>query len=113
MKSTHPITYEYEFDGHVITVTRCHTGTAYARNGNVGNPTEYFKWESRLDGEFVTLAWEGRAVAYEHARAKALGIPYRYDERGGRSRNVRPWTVVRDEMNANYRRRINQTEGST
>lgn len=106
MKTTHPITYRYDFQGHVIEVTRRHVYTAYAANGNVGNPTEYFDWESTVDGERATTAAPSRAVAYEYARAKVLGIPYRCDEgMARRSENVRYWWIVRDEMRANYRGR--------
>lgn len=103
MKTTHPITYVYAFLGHVIEITREHVGTAYAMNGNAGNPTEYFTWRSALDGEHVIGTAPTRAVAYEYARAKALGIAYRYDEGvARRCENVRPWTVVQAEMRANY-----------
>lgn len=110
-KSTHPITYHYDFEHngstHDIAITRRHTGTAYARNGNVGNPTEYFRWEAVVNGVTVAgLAFRDRTDAYENARAKVLGIPYRFDlERPARCCNVRSWVVVRDEMKANYRRR--------
>jgi hypothetical protein len=102
-KSTDPITYRYLFNDHVIEVTREHCGTAYPENGNVHNPTEYFVWNSTLDGESATSWRQTRAVAYEYARAKALGIPYRYDEGvARRSENVRFFTVVADEMKDNY-----------
>lgn len=107
-KSTKPITYVYAVGGHRVEIVRRHVGTAYARNGNVGNPTEYFTWESRLDGEFVTYGEESRAIAYEHARAKALGIPYAYSEtRPGPkwNKNVRPYPLVQDEMKVNYQGR--------
>lgn len=123
MKSTNPITYHYEFpdapDGRPrgIAITRRHVGTAYASNGNVGNPTEYFVWDFAIDGgdldgassEHAPLRGTGyrdRTDAYEHARARLLGIPYCFDlERPARCRNVRPWVVVKAEMQANYRRR--------
>lgn len=104
-QSAHPITYHYDCEGHAIEVTRVHVGTAYARNGNVGNPTEYFQWESTVDGEWATGTAPTRTVAYEYARAKALGIPYSYDEgMARRSKNVRAFWVVQTEMKANCRR---------
>ena len=102
MKSTHNITYVYEVDGHTIEITRVHVRTAYARNGNVGNPTQYFKWVAHVDGQ-STNKFDRRADAYEMARARVLGIKYVNNERLHRYVNVRPWTVVRDEMLANYR----------
>lgn len=104
--STHPITYVYDVEGHTIEVTRHHIGTAYARNGNVGNPTEYFRWSSRVDGELpVVYRAVSRAEAYEHARAKVLGVEYRNDDLRRRYVNVRPYTEVQREMKANYNSR--------
>lgn len=109
-KSTGPITYVYEVEGHEVAVTRRHVGTAYARNGNVGNPTEYFEWEALVDGKRIGVGSWQRAVAYEAARAHILGIDYFHPHPDGpfanRARNVRPYTLVADEMKANYRRRI-------
>lgn len=112
-KSTHPITYAYNIEGAIVLITRVHVGTAYPRNGNVGNPTEYFRWEwsvsSQLMGygklTFPDLKGRGdsRADAYERARAAVLGIPYRTGEYAKDCVNVRPWTVVKAEMQANYR----------
>jgi hypothetical protein len=113
MKSTHPITYIYDVDGHTIEITRTHVRTAYARNGNVGNPTEYFEWRAYLNGKPVGTTGQ-RAEAYEYARAAALGIEYRTTRySGGRNggrviahgKNERPWTAVREEMQTNYRGR--------
>lgn len=108
MKTTHPITYRYEFEGQTIEIERVHYGTAYARNGNVGNPTEYFKWNWRT----ATAKGHGdsRSDAYERARAAVLGIGYVYDERRKLYVNVRPWTLVRDEMKANYRGRTAEVD---
>lgn len=114
-KSTHPITYVYAIDHegaeHEITVTRRHVGTAYARNGNVHNPTEYFTWSAALDGETVGTGYDSRATAYEYARAQLLGIPYYWHPNyPNRARNVRSYVLVQDEMRANYRRRIQETQ---
>lgn len=107
MKSTNPITYTYIFNGCAIDITRRHVGTAYARNGNVGNPTEYFVWEARVDGERIGGQHERRAEAYEHARASILGIRYVNDDRRKRWVNVRSYRVVEDEMRQLYRGRVN------
>jgi hypothetical protein len=104
MKTTDPITYRYELDGHKILLTRIHTHTAYARNGNVGNPKEYFVWDTKLDGKIVARRSRSRADAYEYARAHVLDIDFHPGDHEGRGyRNVRRWTIVRDEMKANYR----------
>lgn len=104
-KTTGPLTYRYDVDGHQVDVTRRHIGTAYP-NGNVHNPTEYFVWSAKADGVPVHGHVSSRSVAYEYARAKVLGIRYAYDDRrGGRCVNVRPFTVVAREMRANYRGR--------
>jgi hypothetical protein len=117
--STHPITYRYVVrvnDGlytpvHVIDITRRHVGTAYARNGNVSNPTEYFVWDATVETlglphrggvESATRGCSTRSDAYEHARATALGIPYDNNDALKRWVNVRPFTRVADEMKANY-----------
>lgn len=108
-KSTHSITYAYDIDGAVVLIERVHVGTAYARNGNVHNPTEYFRWNWRIacqpggieDGPRGNGS--SRSDAYERARAKVLGIRYAFDEERHRYENVRPWTVVKAEMQANYR----------
>lgn len=111
MKTTHPITYHYSFDHdgvtHDIALTRRHTGTAYARNGNVGNPTEYFRWDATVDGVQVNggLGFRDRSDAYENARAFVLGIRYANDDNRRRWVNVRSWVLVRDEMKSNYRSR--------
>lgn len=103
MTNTDPIAYLYNFLGHAIRVTREHVGTAYARNGNVGNPTEYFVWNATLNGQRVAVVCSSRAVAYEYARAAALGIRYRHDEgMARRSENVRGWVEVQREMKRNY-----------
>lgn len=106
-KSTTPITYVYDVDGHTVAVTRRHVGTAYARNGNVGNPSEHFVWDGRVDDNArpAVISSPTRADAYEHARASALGIPYSNDDTRRRYVNVRVWTVVQKEMRANYRHR--------
>lgn len=114
-KGTEPITYVYDFEGHVIEVSREHVGSAYARNGNVGNPTEYFVWSATVDGKWVTSGCHQRAEAYEYGRASVLGIEYRmqrsdYDHRGI---NERPFSKVRDEMKANYRSRRSGADGKT
>ena len=98
------ITRTYEIDGNVITVTRRWVNEAYARNGNVANPTQYYLYYSTLNGENVTDYCKRSADAYEHARAKLLGIDYfpgvGPTDQG--ARNVRPHWVVTDEMKANY-----------
>lgn len=112
-KTTNPITYHYDVAGHTISVARRHVGTAYARNGNAHNPTEYFVWEARVDGQLVGTGYDTRATAYEYARASALGIKYR-QTRYARGRvavrgiNERLYTIVQDEMRANYRGRTAQ-----
>ena len=105
MKTTNPITYVYEIDGHRIEITRRHVGTAYAANGNVHNPTEYFLWDTRIDGEPGLSMRPTRADAYEHARAQALGLRYDNDDLRRRWVNVRSFRLVQDEMKANYRGR--------
>lgn len=107
MSTPAPLSYRYDFEGHEIIVTRQHIGTAYPSNGNVGNPTEYFQWMSTVDGQYATGTAPTRAVAYEYARAKALGIRYRYDEGvARRSENVRHFHTVQQEMKANYRGKV-------
>lgn len=107
MASTNPITYVYEYGGHTIEVTRRHVRTAYARNGNVSNPTEYFVWDTKVDGETVSTLAITRADAYEHGRAKIEGTRFRPDnDRGLGGINVRSYIAVRDEMKKNYRSRV-------
>lgn len=74
-KGTARITYLYEVEGRQVAVWREHVGSAYARNGNVGNATEYFIWHSDVDGESASRGCHSRASAYEHARAQILGVP--------------------------------------
>lgn len=66
--STKPYNYLYSYAGHAIEITRRHIGTAYPRNGNVHNPTEYFTWSVSIDGKmhdnYLSTRWE----AYESAR---------------------------------------------
>lgn len=116
-KTTHPITYTYEFNHdeslYTFEITRRHLSTAYARNGNVGNPTEYFTWEVRIFGPFLGedgqrlpgFGYPTRTVAYEYARAHILGIDYHHDDGTTNYRNVRQWNVVENEMRANYKGR--------
>lgn len=107
MASTYPITYIYDYDGHTIEVSRRHVRTAYARNGNVSNPTEYFVWETSVDGETVSTLSITRTDAYEYGRAKVEGIRFRPDnDLGLGGINVRSYIVVRDEMKANYVKRV-------
>lgn len=111
MKSTEPITYLYEIDGREVALTRHHSHTAYPRNGNVGNPTVYFHWTCEVDGISVNTGMNcpQRAEAYEYARCHIQGlvyIPYRdYGAQRTRTRNVRSYTLVADEMKANYKGR--------
>jgi hypothetical protein len=105
VKTTSDITYRYEIDGNAIEISRRHTGTAYARNGNVHNPTEYFTWEARVNGVEIGRRFSSRADAYENARAKALGIRYVNDDRRHKYVNVRPFQMVAAEMRAAYRGR--------
>lgn len=106
MASTNPITYIYDYDGHTIEVSRRHVRTAFASNGNVSNPTEYFVWQSTVDGEYAAGLCVSRADAYEHARAKIQGVRFHPgDDRGLGSVGVRSYIVVRNEMQANYRSR--------
>jgi hypothetical protein len=113
VKGIAKITYRYEVNGHEVTVWRQHVGTAYARNGNAHNPTEYFIWASAVDGEWVLSHMDRRATAYEYARARILGIDY-YDHPNHptRARNVRSWHVVQDEMRANYRGQTREKEAT-
>ena len=103
MHGTGPISYHYDVEGHDVALSRTHVGTAYARNGNAGNPTEYFVWEACVDGERVVSNRPSRSDAYEHARARALGTSYVNDELRHRYVNVRGWVTVQAEMRANYR----------
>lgn len=32
-------------------IRKIQTGVAYPRNGNVGNPTRYFRWQVLIDGK--------------------------------------------------------------
>jgi hypothetical protein len=107
MKSTHPVTYVYDVEGHEVAVTREHVRTAYARNGNVGNPTEYFKWSATVDGESVTSWARTRADAYEYGRAAVLGYAYSpgHGDNFRGAKNVRNFRLVADEMQTNYQRR--------
>lgn len=103
-RNTNPITYTYDVEGRTITITRRHVGTAYARNGNVGNASEYFVWDASIDGESYGGSYEDRATAYEYARAHIIGIPYYWHSNyPNRARNVRNYNVVREEMKNNYR----------
>lgn len=111
-KSTEPITYTYRVETPTETkyllLTRRHTGTAYARNGNVGNPTEYFMWDTVIVTGIKGRYWgryTSRAEAYEYGRAAALGIRYvaaanRPGMRAGV--NVRHYIEVQREMKENY-----------
>jgi hypothetical protein len=98
-----PIAYRYATPSGTIVITRRWTGEAYARNGNVGNPTQYFRWEAVLNGKCIGAFFTNRANAYEAARG------FRYcDERGkvrGIGGEVRYYLTVRDEMRANYKGR--------
>lgn len=100
-KTTHPIAYAYTVDGAHVIITRVHIRTAYARNGNVGNPTEYFRWEWAVESG-PRGTGSSRSDAYELARAAVLGIRYVNNDTRKMWVNVRPWTVVKDEMQANY-----------
>lgn len=104
MKTTKTITYRYDVDGQTIEITRTHDRTAYARNGNVGNPTEYFWWQVRRNGEYLGGVFRLRADAYEAARGNKF---CNADGRaiGSGPGPVRPYTVVAAEMRANYRGR--------
>jgi len=114
MQTTHPITYRYEVEGHVIDITRRHVHTAYARNGNVHNPTVYFVWDSTVDGAKTFIGERSRAVAYEYARAHALGIDYLnlpdHNVRRQKHKNVRPFNVVQSEMRSNYVGRVTEAK---
>jgi len=106
MKTTAPITYVYRIEhegvAHEVAITRRHTGTAYARNGNVGNPTEYFRWEVAVDGTGLGTA-PNRTEAYEVGRCHIEGV--RYLNRAPRYLNVRHYLLVQNEMKSNYVRR--------
>lgn len=104
MSNTNPITYVYVIDGHEVAITRVHVGTAYARNGNVGNPTEYFVWEARVDGVYAVGHCRSRVEAYEYARCGIAGLTYVpiREGRPGKERNIRHYLLVADEMKANY-----------
>jgi hypothetical protein len=110
-QSTDPITYLYEVkdgDGqsHEVALTRKHAGTAYARNGNAGNPTECFIWDYAIDGVSGGGGDSQRAIAYEYARAMILGIQYVNQPHLGPVRgykNVRNFRAVAAEMKAAYR----------
>ena len=101
-----PITYVYDVEGHKVEVTRRWVGQAYARNGNVHNPTQYYVWESRVDGKYVVGSCATRSSAYEHARAEVQGVEY-YDGSANPSnhRGIRLYWLVADEMKANYQGR--------
>jgi hypothetical protein len=97
-------TYVYEVDGHTIEVTRRHVGTAYARNGNVGNPTEYFTWDVKLDGT-LHAAQPTRWEAYDSAVCRFDGRPIpprRRDSTGAWAKDwMRNFRVVQAEMRRN------------
>lgn len=98
--------YVYEVEGHTIEIVRRRIGQAYARNGNAHNPTQYYAWDSTLDGEPLFGREQSRRSAYENARAHILGIDY-YDHPNypHRWKNVRNFRVVDAEMRANRRTR--------
>ena len=105
-KTTHPISYLYDVNGVEVEVTRYHTGTAYPVNGNVHNPTEYFRWAVKVGGQPHLSMLPSRAEAYEEGRAKVLGIRYWHDPKcSARCINVRPYWTVAAEMSENYRGR--------
>lgn len=96
--------YLYEIDGHDVTISRLHTGTAYARNGNAHNPTEYFRWDMAIDGEPYLSACRSRTEAYEHARCRIRDLgDYVCTDRRHRYQNVRNVFAVQEEMRQNYR----------
>lgn len=102
MKSTDPITYVYVFDAWEIAITRRHIGTAYARNGNVGNPTEYFRWDLVTEGEFKG-SFSSRVEAYEYARGFGFcGNDGKTRGPRGRRSEVRYFRTVQDEMKVSY-----------
>lgn len=107
MKPKKNIAYRYDIEGHSVVVDRNHLGTAYARNGNVHNPTEYYTWDSSVDGKTAGSGCATRADAYEYARAAVQGVRFNPgDQRGRGCINVRSFIVVREEMQANYRGRL-------
>lgn len=105
MNAIKPLTYHYAIDGHDIAITRRHIGTAYARNGNVGNPTQYFTWEVSVDGEYLAGHIAQRALAYEEARCHIARTPYVNLDSVHRYVNVRNVYLVQREMKANYKGR--------
>lgn len=111
MSKTDPITYHYEIDGRDIAIRRHHMGTAYARNGNTGNPTQYYTWDCYVDGELLCAGERTRADAYETGRARVLGIDYFSPVRGP-GRNVRTWWDVAADMKAHYQRRTHDDDAS-
>lgn len=98
-KTTHAITHRYVVNGQTLEITRRHVRTAYAANGNVGNPTEYFVWDANLDGAHKATAGS-RSDAYELALGHAVYVDGRYV--GGRPEDVRNWRLVKAEMGETY-----------
>lgn len=98
MASTNAITYVYRVGDKVIEVTRRHVKTAYAKNGNVGNPTEYFVWDAAIDGNVVCTAGS-RSDAYELALGNGVWNGFAYV--GSRDK-VRNFRLVKEEMRENY-----------
>jgi hypothetical protein len=88
-----PITYVYRLFDTLIYITRVQIGEACARNGNVGNPTKYYKWEALVDGSYVGTG-NTRSEAYEIARCRHLKIV--------RAHNVRYFQTVEAEMKGAY-----------
>jgi hypothetical protein len=110
MHGTTTIAYRYEIEGDIIILTRRHIGTAYPRNGNVHNPTEYFRWEAMLNEVVIGTHFEKRADAYESAR----GFQYCNDKGRvrGEGKPVRYWHAVKAEMKAALKGRSTPSVGS-
>jgi starvation-inducible outer membrane lipoprotein len=59
--------YRSTHAGHVVEIQRHLDRLAYARNGNVHNPSRYYRWEARVDGKVVTTSSRSKRYAMEVA----------------------------------------------
>lgn len=56
------------YHGFFITTEKVLERTAYPRNGNVHNPTKYYRWSSFVNGKIVTSMQSTRRAAIEVAQ---------------------------------------------
>jgi len=94
---------------HEVSVTRRHVGTAYAKNGNVGNPTQYYVWQATVDGGPAGGVYGSRWEAYDAAVARLDGRNMA-DRRGRDGQWMKQWLrnfrLVQAEMKQNLVRTV-------